>query len=92
MGKIFTISLMLGILYLALTFYTEGSEHAFGGVFSRTSEEQAEAILGHTSAYVREDPSDESTRPIPITRSVRKRMQEHMETARKRHEAAAERF
>ncbi len=95
MGKVFGIGLMVGILYIALTLYTEGSEQAFGGAFStfaRTNEEEATEILGQTSAYLREDPSDASSRPIPITRAVRERMNEHMETAQKRRQAAADRF
>ena len=34
MGKMFGLMLMVGVVYVGATIYTEGPEHAFGGAFS----------------------------------------------------------
>ncbi len=88
MKKCFGWMLILGMIYIAMTLYTEGTDEAFGGVFagmSRTTASEAEAILSHTSAYTEDVPEGSSRKAVPITDAVRDRVTRHMKTAAQRH-------
>ncbi len=87
MKRAFGWSLILGLVYVAVTLYTEGTDEAFGGVFagmSRTTESEAEAFLSHTSAYTADVPEGSSRKAVPITDAVRDRVTGHMKTAAQR--------
>ncbi len=87
MKKISGWIIILGLMYVAMTVYTEGTDEAFGGSFSwasRTSESEAEKILSHTSAYTDEVPEGSNRKAVPITDAVRDRVAGHMKRAEQR--------
>jgi hypothetical protein len=78
---------ILGLMYVAMTLYSEGTDEAFGGAFSwmsRTTESEAEEILSHTSAYTNDVPEGSTRKAVPITDAVRDRVNGHMKTAEQR--------
>jgi hypothetical protein len=84
-------ALILGLSYVAMTVYTEGIDEAFGGALagmSRTTEAEAEAILGQTSAYTSDVPEGSTRKSVPITDAVRDRVVGHMNTAEERRRSA----
>ena len=87
MQRSFGWILILGLMYMAMTLYTEGTDDAFSGAFSgmsRTTESEAEQFLSGTSAYSKDVSEGSSRKAVPITDAVRARVTRHMETAEQR--------
>ena len=93
MNKLMSWGITLGLIFLGVTLYTQGTDTAFGGAFSwmsRTTESEAEELLSHTSAYSSDVPEGSARKSIPVTHAVRNRVTEHMNTAAQRHARAGD--
>jgi len=87
MGKVFGWVAMLAALYIAMTLYTEGIEHAFGGAFapieSFDRREEPMATSLSPAAQLADAPS-EPRRPVRLTEAVRDRVTSDLEEGARR--------
>ena len=76
MGKAFGLIVMLTALYVGMTIYTEGVEHAYGGVFAPISPSERDASLGTglTPAAGMANAPTEAVRRTKVTDAVRERV------------------
>jgi hypothetical protein len=74
MGKAFGLVMLLVSLYIGMTIYTKGIEHALGGAFAPIqpmSQREAPLATGLTPAAGLADEPSGSSRPVMITDAVR---------------------
>ena len=100
MGRIFGWVLLLAALYVGMTVYTEGIEHAFGGAFAPlepiAQREEPSATALTPAAQMADAPSErrhataegegrpERARRVPITEAVRERVTSDLQTGARR--------
>ena len=93
MKRIVSWGIIVCLIYIGATLYSEGSDTAFGGALSwtsRTSEAEAEELLSNTSVYTDDVPEGSARKSVPMTHAVRDRVTEHMNTAAQRHVRAGD--
>src|SRR5262245_12079586 len=100
MGRIFGWVLLLAALYVGMTVYNEGIEHAFGGAFAPLEpigqREEPSATALTPAAQMADAPSErrhataasedrpEGARRVPITEAVRQRVNADMANGARR--------
>lgn len=87
MGKVFGWVAMLTALYIAMTLYTQGIEHAFGGAFAPIEpgdhREEPLATSLNPAAQLADAPS-EPRRRVLVTDAVRERVTSDLEEGARR--------